>query len=71
MRRKLAALREALDCSFFTEEHAFVLSMMLDNIDHFAPNAVLDEKVAVLCEPYERQVAQLDQIPGFGGPPRT
>ena len=67
MRRKLAALREALDCSFFTEEHAFVLSMMLDNIDHFSAQiAVLDEKVAVLCEPYERQVAQLDQIPGFG-----
>jgi transposase len=27
---------------------------------------VLDEKIAVLCEPYERQVAQLGQIPGFG-----
>jgi transposase len=67
MRRKLAALREALDCSFFTEEHAFVLSMMLDNIDHYSAQiAVLDEKIAALCEPYERQVAQLDQIPGFG-----
>ena len=67
MRRKLAALREALDCSFFTEDHAFVLSMMLDNIGHYSAQiAALDEKVAVLCEPYERQVAQLDQIPGFG-----
>jgi transposase len=67
MRRKLAALREALDCSFFTEEHAFVLSMMLDNIDHYSAQiAVLDEKIAALCKPYERQVAQLDQIPGFG-----
>jgi transposase len=67
MRRKLAALREALDCSFFTEEHAFVLSMMLDNIDHYTRQvAVLDEKVAVMCEPYARQLAQLDQIPGFG-----
>jgi transposase len=67
MRRKLAALREALDCSFFTEEHAFVLSMMLDNIDHYSAQiAVLDEKIAVMCEPYGRQVAQLDQIPGFG-----
>src|ERR1019366_6928716 len=28
--------------------------------------AVLDERIAVLCEPYERQVAQLDGIPGFG-----
>ena len=67
MRRKLAALREALDCSFFTGEHAFVLSMMLDNIDHYSAQiTVLDEKIAALCEPYERQVAQLDAIPGFG-----
>jgi transposase len=27
---------------------------------------VLDEKIAVLCEPYQRQAAQLDGIPGFG-----
>ena len=67
MRRKLPALREALDCSFFTEEHAFVLSMMLDSIDRYSAQvAVLDEKIAVLCEPYQRQVAQLDAIPGFG-----
>jgi transposase len=67
MRRKLALLEEALDCSFFTPEHAFVLQMMLDNIDHYtAQIAVLDERIAVLCEPYERQIAQLDAIPGFG-----
>jgi hypothetical protein len=55
MRRKITRLEEALDCSFFTPEHAFVLSMMLDNIDHYtAQIAVLDEKIAVLCEPYER-----------------
>jgi transposase len=67
MRRKTARLEEALDCSFFTEEHAFILRMMLGNIDHHtAQVAVLDERIAVLCEPYERQVAQLDAIPGFG-----
>jgi transposase len=67
MRRRLARLEEALDCSFFTEEHAFVLAMMLENIDHCSAQiAVLDEKIAVLCEPYARQVAQLDAIPGFG-----
>jgi transposase len=67
MRSKIPRLQEALDCSFFTPEHAFVLSMMLDNIDHYtAQIAVLDEKIAALCEPYERQIAQLDQIPGFG-----
>ena len=67
MRRKLAQLEEALDCSFFTPEHAFILQMMLDNIDyHSAQIAVLDERIAALCEPYERQIAQLDAIPGFG-----
>jgi transposase len=67
MRRKIARLEEALDCSFFTPEHAFVLQMMLDNIDHLTAQVeVLDERIAVLCEPYERQVAQLDGIPGFG-----
>src|SRR6266699_2946315 len=67
MRRKIARLEEALDCSFFTPEHAFILQMMLGNIDHLtAQVAVLDEKIAALCEPYERQVAQLDGIPGFG-----
>lgn len=67
MRSKAARLEEALDCSFFTPEHAFILEMMLDNIDHYtAQITVLDEKIAVLCEPYQRQVAQLDAIPGFG-----
>jgi transposase len=67
MRRKIAQLREALDCSFFTPDHAFVLQMMLGNIDQLtAQIGVLDERIAVLCEPYERQVAQLDGIPGFG-----
>jgi transposase len=67
MRRKAALLEEALDCSFFTPEHAFVLSMMLDSIDHYSAQiAMLDEKIAALCEPYARQVAQLDGITGFG-----
>src|ERR1039458_6025949 len=34
MRGKIPQLEEALDCSFFTEEHAFILAMMLANIDH-------------------------------------
>ena len=71
MRRKLAALREALDCSFFTQEHAFVLSMMLDDIDHYSARvAALDEKIAALCEPYRRQVAQLDGGPRLRGEER-
>ena len=67
MRRKTAALEEALDCSFFTPEHAFILQMMPDSIDRYtAQITVLDERIAALCEPYQRQIAQLDQIPGFG-----
>lgn len=67
MRRKTAALQEALDCSFFTEEHAFVLAMMLGNIDHLtAQIQVLDKRITALCQPWARQVAQLDAIPGFG-----
>ena len=67
MRRKIAQLREALDCSFFTEDHAFILQMMLGRIDHYtAQIEVLNQKIAALCAPYERQIAQLDAIPGFG-----
>jgi transposase len=67
MRPKIAQLEQALDCSFFTPEHAFILQMMLDSIDQItAQVAVLDERIAVLCAPYERQVAQLDAVPGFG-----
>jgi transposase len=67
MRRKTAALEEALDCTFLTPEHAFILQMMLDSIDRYTARiAVLDERIAVLCEPYEHQIAQLDGIPGFG-----
>ena len=41
--------------------------MMLANIDHLtAQVSELDAKIGVLCEPYARQIAQLDAIPGFG-----
>jgi transposase len=67
MRGKIRRLEEALDCSFFTEQHAFILAMMLENIDHLtAQVSVLSAKIEVLCEPYARQIAQLDGIPGFG-----
>jgi transposase len=67
MRAKIRKLEEALDCSFFTEEHAFILQMMLDSIDQLtAQITVLDGKIAEMCRPYERQVEQLDGIPGFG-----
>jgi transposase len=67
MRRKITQLTEALDCSFFTGDHAFILEMMLDSIDQpGARVAVLSEKIAQMCEPYERQIARLDGVPGFG-----
>ena len=67
MRGKIAQLEEALDCSFFTDEHAFILQMMLANIDHItAQIKELTAKIEILCEPYARQIAQLDGIPGFG-----
>lgn len=67
MRSKIRQLEEALDCSFFTEQHAFVLAMMLANIDHLTAQVKeLTGKIEVLCEPYAHQIAQLDAIPGFG-----
>ena len=67
MRGKIRQLEEALDCSFFTEQHAFILEMMLANIDYLtAQIEELTAKIDVLCEPYAHQIAQLDAIPGFG-----
>ncbi len=41
--------------------------MMLDSIDQLTAQVeVLDQKITEMCEPYERQIAQLDAIPGFG-----
>jgi transposase len=67
MRGKIRQLEEALDCSFFTGQHAFILQMMLANIDHLTAQVKeLTGKIEVLCEPYAHQIAQLDAIPGFG-----
>jgi len=67
MRAKIRELEEALDCSFFTSQHAFILQMMLANIDHLEDQVKeLTAKITELCEPYARQISQLDAIPGFG-----
>jgi transposase len=67
MRGKIARLEEALDCSFFTGEHAAVLAMMLAAIDHYtAQIAALTARIEALAEPYLHQVAQLDEIDGIG-----
>ena len=67
MRGKIARLEEALDCAFVTEEHAAVLAMMLATIDYYTARiGELTAKINVLCEPYARQIAQLDAVPGTG-----
>src|SRR5713226_3868618 len=67
MRGKIRRLTEALDCSFFTDEHAAVLAMMLVTIDHYTTQInALTEKIEALTEPYLHQIAQLDEIDGVG-----
>jgi len=67
MRPKIARLEEALDCSFFTEQHAAVLAMMLTVIDHYtAQIQTLTATIEELAEPWLHQISQLDAIPGFG-----
>jgi transposase len=67
MRGKIARLEEALDCSFLTEQHAAVPSMMLATIDYYT--AQIDEltaKIEVLAEPYLPQIEQMDAVHGTG-----
>src|SRR6266536_10042 len=67
MRGKIRRVEEALDCSFFTEEHAAVLAMMLAAIDHYTTQIqALTEKIEELAAPYLRQVQQPDAVPGIG-----
>jgi transposase len=67
MRGKIARLEQALDCSFFTDQHAAVLAMMLTTIDHYSAQiAALTERIEALIGPYLRQVDQLDEVDGIG-----
>ncbi len=67
MRGKIRRLEQALDCSFFTAEHATVLAMMLAAIDGYtAQIQALTEKIETLIAPYLPQVDQLDAVPGIG-----
>jgi transposase len=67
MRAKIRRLEEALDCTFFTGEHAAVLAMMLVTIDHYTTQiGQLTARIEKLAEPYLHQVAQLDEIDGVG-----
>jgi len=67
MRGKIRRLEEALECSFFTAEHAAVLAMMLAVIDHYtAQISQLTATIEKLAEPYLPQIGQLDAVPGTG-----
>jgi transposase len=67
MRGKIRRLEQALDCSFFTGEHAAVLAMMLAVIDHYSTQIeALTATIEELIEPYLRQVDQLDEVHGIG-----
>src|SRR5436190_7842642 len=67
MRGKIVRLEQALDCSFFTSEHAAVLAMMLAVIDHYTSQIeTLNARIETLIEPYLSQVEQLDAVHGIG-----
>ncbi len=67
MRGKIARLEQALDCSFFTAEHAAVLAMMLTTVDHYSAQIeALTATIEALIEPYLRQAEQLDAVHGIG-----
>ena len=67
MRGKIRRLEEALDCSFFTDQHAAVLAMMLEVIDHYTTQIeALTATIEVLAEPYLPQIEQLDEVHGIG-----
>src|SRR6266516_7649333 len=67
MRGKIRRLEEALDCSFFTGEHAAVLPMMLAVIDHYTARiSQLTATIEELAEPYLPQIEQFDAVPGIG-----
>jgi transposase len=67
MRGKIGRLEDALDCSFFTDQHAAVLAMMLAAIDYYSAQIqALTATIEELAEPWLRQLEQLDAVPGIG-----
>ncbi len=66
MRGKIRRLEEALECSFFTGEHA-AGQPLTATIDHYtAQIEQLTARIEVLIEPYLHQAGQLDEIDGIG-----
>ncbi len=66
LRPKTAQPQEALR-GFFTDHHATILAMMLDNIDRLSTQiAALDTTIAEAIAPFAHQVAQLVEITAVG-----
>jgi transposase len=64
LRRKLPALREALQ-GRFTGHHALLVSQMLAQIDFLDETvAILSERIEELTAPFSRELELLDTIPG-------
>ena len=62
-RKKTDRLEEALR-GFFTEHHATILQMMLDNSDRISAQiAALDDRIQEAIGPFSPQAAQLADIP--------
>lgn len=65
-RAKIPALVAALDGTF-TEHHAFMCQHFLDQIDHLAALVTqLDARIAALLADRDRDLSNLDSIPGIG-----
>lgn len=66
MRGRIGVVRESLT-GFFTDHHAMLLTMMLDNIDRLtAQVAALEQHIEELIAPFCHQVEQLTTIPCVG-----
>jgi transposase len=60
---KTAELEEALR-GFFTDHHAVMLRMMLDNIDRISQITALDGRIAEAVAPFSDRVDRLVDLPG-------
>lgn len=66
MRSKIPQLREALS-GFFTDHHALIIRMMLDNIDRLSAQiAALDATIEEAIAPFAARLGQLTDIHGVG-----
>src|SRR6266566_813153 len=67
MRGKIARLEEAVDCSFFTDQHAAILAMMLALIDSYTAQIdAVTARIEALAEPWLGQISQLAAVEGIG-----